>query len=252
MHLRLLKRIETSGVAVGGGFEVGVARNFETYQLVIGGTEITVLINDTYRIISHIFSVGTKRFTVGTHKFKMVGLTCRAHHLFCHLLSPIIIGHHTKFAGFVDNLVPHQAVAFLHVFIVLRLGAARCRLRCISLAQTSLTFPIHEKFGFGIIRINKHGRSLPLSSRPRPMRQNVQRGRLLIPNTPIEIITILGQRSQIDDAEVGTMRWPSIGVVGRRLTQIIEARPNELAQSPRLVIGVGKIPVRYVRPPTSL
>ena len=48
------------------------------------------------------------------------------------------------------------------------------------------------------------------------------------------------------------MTWPCIRIIGRRLTQIIESCPNELADSPVIIIRQSKIFIWNIRPGTML
>ena len=44
------------------------------------------------------------------------------------------------------------------------------------------------------------------------------------------------------------MVWPRVCVIGAWLAEIVETGPDELAESPRIVIRQGEIHIRNIRP----
>ena len=55
---------------------------------------------------------------------------------------------------------------------------------------------------------------------------------LLIPLAPVQPEAVLGQRSQVDDAEIAAVAWPSVRVVGRGFAEVVKAGPDELTERP--------------------
>ena len=92
------------------------------------------------------------------------------------------------------------------------------------LLANTLTLAINKQlYLIGIVVIAPHVNVL--SRKPVPMGEEMEH-RLLCPFTLIHIVYILGEASQIDDAEI---RATGREAVGRRLTNIVETRPNELS-----------------------
>ena len=72
-----------------------------------------------------------------------------------------------------------------------------------------------------------------------------------VPARTIEVVAILWQTRQVDNAEVAAARRPH-GVVWRRLTKIVEACPHELANNPRLILLLYPIVVGQISPSDNL
>ena len=168
----------------------------------------------------------------------MVRLARREHLPACRLAALGIVGHHLDVARFILHLVPHQAVAFLHGLCLL-LRAFRA---------AALALAVDKQFRRGVGGVDKHRCHLPLAARPRPVGQHVERFRPGVPHAAVQVEAVLGQRGQVDDAEHRRVVGPGIRVVGRRLAQVVEARPYELPDGPVEVVGQGEVNVRNVRP----
>ena len=69
-----------------------------------------------------------------------------------------------------------------------------------------------------------------------------------VPNAAEEVETVFGNGRQIDYAEVRAVRRPCVVVVGRRLTDVVEASPYKLPHGPRQVVLHGEIVVGRVTP----
>ena len=120
------------------------------------------------------------------------------------------------------------------------------------MALPSLTHSVDKEFGFGIVGVDIDRRDFPFAPRPRPVGQHVQGGGRLVPNGAVEIVAVLGQGGEVDNAEEGGVRRPGIGVVGRRFTEVVEACPDKLPHRPGIVFGEGEIDIGGVRPRTIL
>ena len=83
------------------------------------------------------------------------------------------------------------------------------------------------------------------------MRQDVQGLLLLVPMTAIEVIAILGDAGQVDDTKQGAVTRP-IGIIGRRLTQVVETGPHELSHAIGQILMLDEIILRKVRPAAML
>ena len=161
-----------------------------------------------------------------------------------------MVSHYTEFSWLIFHVVPHQPITALQPEGILVLQTLSLSLR--QLALPSQAFAIEEEFSFGSIGIDKDGSHLTFTARPGPVGQDVQGRHLRIPDGAVEIIAVLGEGSQVDDAEHTAVTGPGIGVVGGRFTQIVITRPHELPYLPVVVLGQGKILIGHVAPGTGL
>ena len=107
--------------------------------------------------------------------------------------------------------------------------------------------------------VDVHGRHLPDALGPGPVRQDVRHRQLRPPARLVDVEAVLLEAGEIDDAEVRAARGHAdvaerfelrrhprprrlvgeiqqvrgVGVVRRRLAQVVEARPDELAERER-------------------
>ena len=179
-----------------------------------------------------------------------MGLAGRAHNLLFSRTAVLVVGHDFQFAGFIGHVHPHQAVATLQPQSILFLQRKRCFR--IQFTLLSVALPVDEEFGFGVAGVDKDGGVLPFPARPGPVGQHVQGVVALVPQATVEVVAVLGQAGQVDDAEHGAMAGPCVGVVRRRFAQVVEARPHELAERPVVVVGQGEVLVGHVRPRAGL
>ena len=101
----------------------------------------------------------------------------------------------------------------------------------VTLAAHALTLTIDKEFHLiRLIIVAPHVDRLPVD--PVPMREEMKYG-LRRPLALIHIIDILWKTSQVDDAEIAAACGKS---VGRRLPDIVEARPDELPANERRVL----------------
>ena len=80
------------------------------------------------------------------------------------------------------------------------------------------------------------------------MREYVQGRFVLVPDAPVKVVTVLRDICQVNDSEDRRMVRPCVGIIWRRLAEIIEACPYELAYAPRIVLVCCKILVRNIGP----
>ena len=79
-------------------------------EFIVGiGTEISVLIHHRNGEVDQVFAIGCKSLSVGLDD-EMMGLTGGSHHFFGCFVAFGIVGHHLQFAGFIDDVVPAQAI----------------------------------------------------------------------------------------------------------------------------------------------
>jgi len=117
-------------------------------------------------------------------------------------------------------------------------------------ALLAVTLAINKQFGFGIVCIYKNRHILALVTVPCPVRKYMQRIRLFVPDAAIKIKAVFGNARKVNDAKHRTVIGPRIGIIRRRFAEIIEACPDELSDSPVIVVGEGKICIGKVRPRT--
>lgn len=127
----------------------------------------------------------------------------------------------------------HQAVTFLALEALLGgLRIAAVQFNTQIFRTFSLTLTVDKQLGRRVIRVHKYRRHLPFTSRPGPMRQDMQRTYRFVPMATIQIETILRNTRKVNDAEQGTMTWP-IRIIRSRFTQIVEASPHKLTDTIR-------------------
>ena len=169
---------------------------------------------------------------------------------FLYRFAGSIIGYHFQFARFIRNIHPHQAVATLQGKRVLTLQGftlSGCKFTLLAVALT-----IDKKLCAGIVGINENGSILSFPARPCPMRKDMQRIHILVPNAAIQVITVFRQTCQVYDTEYGAMAGPGIRIVWRRFTQIVETSPDKLPDSPVIIISQGKVHIGDIRPIATL
>ena len=69
-----------------------------------------------------------------------------------------------------------------------------------------------------------------------------------VPLGAVEVVAVLGNAREVDDAEIGGVTGPCVGVVGRGLAEVVEARPDELTDGPGVVVHIAEIVVGQVAP----
>ena len=83
------------------------------------------------------------------------------------------------------------------------------------------------------------------------MRNDVERRRIGIPNTSVEVISVFRDGGEVNDAENRAVARPRIRIVRTWLTEIVEAGPYELSKVPLVIVRERKINVRDVGPFTG-
>ena len=126
-------------------------------------------------------------------------LTCR--------LAILIIDHHLQFAWLILHVVPAQTVAVKTVLHSKRPLVELLILLFYYFLDASLTLAVDEELSLIIVGVAKDGRYLAdavlrIAFAPAPMGQQMDGVLLLLPVRAIEIVAILGQTSQVADAEI--------------------------------------------------
>ena len=165
----------------------------------------------------------------------MMRLACSTNSLFCNRIPLFVVCHYSHLARLINCVMPHQAITVFY-----------CSVLVFSL--TSIAFSVDEQFCRRIVRINKNRSLFTFTSFPIPVRQDMQCFCFFIPYASVQIITVFGDRCQIDDSEHRTMIRPCIGVIRARLSQIVESSPHKLSDCPFMIFGTRKINIRNVRP----
>ena len=94
----------------------------------------------------------------------------------------VLVGNHLQGAGFIDDIVPNDAVAFL--------GLA---------AQGTA---VDKEFRLVAGGVYMDGSHLSFAAGPRPVRQDVDHGQFRTPAGLVDPVTVLREAGQVDDAEV--------------------------------------------------
>ena len=153
--------------------------------------------------------------------------------LFGNSIAILVISNHFQGSRLVFRIHPHQAVTFLALEVLLGgLRIAAVQFNTQIFRTFSLTLTVDKQLGRRVIRVHKYRRHLPFTSRPGPMRQDMQRTCRFVPMATIQIETILRNTRKVNDAEQGTMTWP-IRIIRSRFTQIVEASPHKLTDTIR-------------------
>ena len=197
------------------------------------GAEVALGVFYAGRDVGQVLAVGGEGVAVG-HQLDVVRSAGGAHGFFGHGFALGVVGHYFEGAGRVFYVVPHQAVAGLGL-----VGGA--------LGLATLALAVHKELSRGVVGVGEHGRGLALAAGPGPVRQQVQGGLGGVPAGAVQVVPVLGQAGQVQNAEVGAVRRPGF-VVGRRLAEVVEASPHELAHQVGQVVLGRKLFVRGLRP----
>ena len=180
----------------------------------------------------------------------MVGLACRMDFLFGHSFPLIIIGNHFYGSRLILCIHPHQTVAFLAFEICYGSRIRTIFSRYSQIFGTlTLTLAIDKHFCRRIICINKDRSHFSFTSRPCPMRKDMQRFFIFVPMTAVQIVTVFGQSGQVDDTEQRRMAGP-ISIIRSRFAQIIEARPYKFSDTPCVILMPNPVILRQIGPTT--
>ena len=180
----------------------------------------------------------------------MVGLACRMDFLFGHSFPLIIIGNHFYGSRLILCIHPHQTVAFLAFEICYgsRIRTIFSRYSQI-LGTLTLALAIDKHFCRRIIGIDKDRGHFSFTSRPCPMRKDVQCLFIFVPMAAVQIVTVFGQSGQVDYTEQRRMAGP-VSIIRSRFAQIIEARPYELSDPPCVILVPNPVVFRQIGPTT--
>ena len=80
------------------------------------------------------------------------------------------------------------------------------------------------------------------------MRKDVKGRFIVVPTAPVEIEPVFRDICQVDDSEHRGMVRPGIGVVRRRLSQVVETGPDKLTEAPFIVLIRSQVLIRDIRP----
>ena len=182
----------------------------------------------------------------------MMGTTCRADDLFSDGLARLIVGNDLDFTWLVLRVHPHQAVALLAgegllALLVLRSIDGDARI----LLLATLALAVDEELSLGVVGVHEDRGYLSFAPRPRPVGEYVKRLSVLVPVAAVEIEAILGDTCQVDSTEERGVAGP-FAVVGGRLTEVIDTRPDEFAHAPAEVILTDEVILGEVAPATVL
>ena len=129
----------------------------------------------------------------------MMRFSGSTNHFFRYSFSFFVIGYYFYFSRFIYSIHPHQTIAVLQ--------------RTIILALFTITFTVDKQFGCRIVGIYKYRSHFAFTSRPCPVRQNMQGFRILVPYTAIQIIAVFRQTGKVDNTKHGTVIGPCIRVI---------------------------------------
>ena len=165
-----------------------------------------------------------------------------------------IIDDDLQLTRLVRHVVPAQTVAVQAAITALR----RLNSRIHPFLDPPLALAVDKELGLGVVGIAIDGGHLSdavalltLRRAPRPVWQQMDGVRVLVPVGTVEEVAVLGQTSQVADAKIAAARGPVL-IVGRRLTQVVVARPHKLADDPRVVVLPAPVVIGEVRPRTIL
>ena len=66
---------------------------------------------------------------------------------------------------------------------------------------SALALSVDKEFSLGVVGIDKYRRDLTFASSPVPMGQDVECFSFGVPVAAVEVVAVLGQAGQVDDAE---------------------------------------------------
>ena len=167
-------------------------------------------------------------------------------------VAVLVVCHDFQCSRLIFHVLPHQAVTLL-----LLKGIKRLLVFCVFrrylhiLRPLALALAIHKQFGRRIVGVNKYGGYFPFPAFPIPMGQDMQCLLVRIPMATVEVVPVLGQPGKVHNAKQGTVAWP-IGIIRRRLAQIIESRPHKLPNAPGKFIVIQEIILRKSAPTDML
>ena len=224
--------VHSSLVAVVHAGDHAVTRNLEVDQIVGGGHQIALLIQNLHQDVRQVLTVCSDDLPVW-RQADLGRLAGGADHIGGDLVALGVVGHGLQLAG----LIRHHPLQ-INVAVLLLIGPSVLGLELVKdlFAQR---FPVEEELHCGGIGIGLYpdtalavldvvsGVSLPV-----PVGHQVDHGVVLHagPDTLIHIKCILGDAGGIHRAEVRALGRP--GAVGAGLADVVKAGPHKLAQNP--------------------
>ncbi len=171
-------------------------------------------------------------------------------------LFALSVRDYLQLAWLVFHVIPAEAVLILALFFAPK------------------RFAVQKQFSFVAGGIDVNGRHLAFATGPGPVRKEVGHGKVGPPTRLINKKPVLFETGEVYDAEIGTARRhvnlaqllqflfhsrllvgigeiqkiAHVAVVRRRLAEIIEASPHELAGDVRKFILPPELGIRYGRP----
>ena len=119
------------------------------------------------------------------------------------------------------------------------------------LLLATLALAVDEELGLGMVGVHEDRGYLSFAPRPRPVGEDVKRLSVLVPVAAVEIEAILGDTCQVDSTEERGVAGP-FAVVGGRLTEVIDTRPDEFAHAPVVVLLTDEVVLGEVAPAAVL
>jgi len=166
---------------------------------------------------------------------EVMGTTSGADDLLGDSLTRLVVGDDLDFTWLVLRVHPHQAVALLTgegllALLVLRSIDGDAGI----LLLATLALAVDEELGLGMVGVHEDRGYLSFAPRPRPVGEDVKRLSVLVPVAAVEIEAVLGDTCQVDSTEERGVAGP-FAVVGGRLTEVIDTRPDEFAHAPVMI-----------------